>query len=113
MTPKVTFRDLIDTSLVAAASRIEMRLLSETRSVFEYLPKTSVYAQMRCEQMAVILQFSKDGDSLWVDSQMKNIRAETVSYGHMHQFSSCVDVGSDWNQQFSRITHGKYHDHQK
>jgi hypothetical protein len=34
---RVMTGDLIDTSLVAAASRIEMRLLSETRSVFEYL----------------------------------------------------------------------------
>ena len=46
-TAKVTAVDLIDTSLVAAASRIEMRLLSETRSVFEYLQKTSLYIR-RC-----------------------------------------------------------------
>ena len=40
---KVMAVDLIDTSLVAAASRIEIRLLNEARSVFEYLPKTSLY----------------------------------------------------------------------
>ena len=34
--------DLIDTRRVAAASRIEMRLLSETRRVFEYLPRSSL-----------------------------------------------------------------------
>ena len=46
-TEKVTAEDLIDTSVVAAASRIEMRLLSETRSVFEYLQKKSPYVR-RC-----------------------------------------------------------------
>ena len=39
VTAKIRAEDLIGTSLVAAASRIEMRLLSETRSVFEYLQK--------------------------------------------------------------------------
>ena len=43
VTAKIRVEDLIDTSLVAAASRIEVRLLSETRSVFEYLQKTSLY----------------------------------------------------------------------
>ena len=50
---------------------------------------------MRFKQMAVILQFSKNGRSLYVDSQMKNIRAETGSYGHEYQFSRYVDVQSD------------------
>ena len=36
VTGKVTARGLVDTP-VSAALRIEMRLLSETRSVFEYL----------------------------------------------------------------------------
>jgi hypothetical protein len=43
VTAKVTAGDLIDTSVVAATSRIEIRLLSDTRSVFEYLPKTSLH----------------------------------------------------------------------
>jgi hypothetical protein len=34
---------VIVTRWVATASRIEIRLLSETRSVFEYLPKSSPY----------------------------------------------------------------------
>ena len=67
-TAKLATGDLIDTSLAVAASRIEMRLLRNTRSVFEYLSKTSRYAQMRCRTMAVILQFSKNGHSLYVDS---------------------------------------------
>jgi hypothetical protein len=43
MDGKVPGGDLIGTPLVAASSRIEIRLLSETRSVLEYLQKSSVY----------------------------------------------------------------------
>ena len=43
VTAKVTAGDLIDTSMVAAASHIEIRLLSDTRSVFEYLPTMLPY----------------------------------------------------------------------
>jgi hypothetical protein len=39
--------DLTLDPLATAASRVEMRLLSETRSVLEYLPKLSVYIQRR------------------------------------------------------------------
>jgi hypothetical protein len=38
--------DLTGTPLVAASSRIEIRLLSETRSVLEYLQKSSLYRRV-------------------------------------------------------------------
>ena len=55
---------------------------------------------MHCKQMSIILQFSKNACSLYVDSQMKSIKEETVSYGHVYQFSLCVNVRSDRNRKF-------------
>jgi hypothetical protein len=77
VTGAITAGDLIVTRLVviitrwvATASRIEIRLLSETRSVFEYLQKSSLYIH-GCDaikEMAAILQFSNNGRSCEVES---------------------------------------------
>ena len=88
---RLSSRDLFATPM---ASRIEMRLLSETRSVFEYLPKPSLYAHACRKEIAVILQFSNKGRSCEVDSQRTKIRAEGESYGHTNQFSCYIDARS-------------------
>jgi hypothetical protein len=61
------------TSRGVAALRIEMRLLSETRKVFEYLPKLSVSIQKcDCDTEAIFSQFSENSRSSEAETQKQD-----------------------------------------